>query len=58
MDKITKNEGGLMQQVHKGFEKESPPKKEGTPTNSSDATLQQVFFCEVTLPENTEGQNN
>ena len=63
-----------MQQVHMGFEEESPPKKEDTPSNSSDATLQQGFFHEVTLPEDilppkiircntasgsfTDGQNN
>ena len=37
--KIIENEGGLMQQVHMGFEKETPPKKQiygyGNPLNSS-----------------------
>ena len=41
-----------MQQVHKGFEKESPPKKEGTPLNSLDATLQRANLWMDIITEN------
>ena len=44
--------GGLMQQVHKGFEKESPPKKMGTPLNSLDATLQRANLRMDIITEN------